>query len=109
MSRTLTLSSAALLLVVVSACDTAQDPISADAVTAPRAQVQLNGFAAPTGLVTIQHGDGDATMWPYTSTGFSTSAQDPVNLIFTGAADPRQIRATLLGLSGSGRPGPLAS
>jgi hypothetical protein len=113
MSRTLGVSAAGLLFVVASACDTAQDPTSADALITnartPSAQVQLSGFAAPSGLVTIQQGDIDATVWPYTSTGFSTTPQDPINLVFTGAADPRQIRATLLGLSGSGRPGPLAS
>jgi hypothetical protein len=112
MSRTLGVSAAGLLFVVASACDTAQDPTSADvAIThaqTPRAEVQLNGFTAPAQLVTIQQGDVDATVWPYTSTGFSTTPQDPINLVFAGAADPRQICATPLALPGSGRPGPLA-
>jgi hypothetical protein len=75
----------------------------------PAAQVQLNGFAAPSGIVTISSGDVEAAVWPYTSTAFSTTPQDPINLVFMGAADPREIRSVLLGLSGSGRPGPLAA
>lgn len=58
--------------------------------------------------MTIAQGDVEASAWPYTSTGFATTGQDPVNIVFIGTADPRQIRATLLGLAGSGRPGPLA-
>jgi hypothetical protein len=108
MSRTSALAAAVVLVVVGSACDSDVSPVATKALAAPKAQVQLNGFAAPSGLVTLTYGDRDATVWPYTSTGFSTTPDDPINLVFTGAADPRQIRAVLLGLSGSGRPGPLA-
>lgn len=38
--------------------------------------------------------------WPYTGTSFNGSPQDPINLIFTGNADPRQIRAALFALDG---------
>ena len=109
MSRKSNVSATVLLSVVVAACDTTQDITAVDHIVAPGAQIQLSGLAAPSGLVTIQQGDIDATVWAYTSTGFSTSPQDPINLVFAGAADPRQIRAMLLGLAGSGRPGPLAS
>jgi hypothetical protein len=100
--------SAIVLLLVSSACAADKDP-SVSELTAPVSQAQLSGFAAPSGIVTVASGDAETEVWPYTSTGFSTSPQDPINLVFTGAADPRQIRATLLSLSGSGRPGPLAA
>src|SRR5688500_3879870 len=103
MSRT----AVAVVALLTTACSTDERSPFAD-ITAPAAQVQLSGFAAPSGIVTITQGDAEALVWPYTSTGFSTTPQDPINLVFLGAADPRQIRSTLLGLSGSGRPGPLA-
>ncbi|MGK2962238.1 MAG: hypothetical protein ACSLFK_08840 [Gemmatimonadaceae bacterium] len=99
--------SAVLVALVAAGCTSDQMPTAPNAAT-PRAGVQLSGFAAPSGTVTIAQGDVEATVWPYTSNGFGTSPQDPINLIFLGTADPREIRATLLGLSGSGRPGPLA-
>jgi hypothetical protein len=99
---------AAVVLVLLSAACNADLGPDARTASAPQKQVQLSGFAAPAGLVTLTTEGEQTEVWPYTSTGFSTSAQDPVNLVFTGAADPRQIRSTLLGLSGSGRPGPLA-
>ena len=95
-------------IALTMACGSDEVPSVAD-VIAPATQVQLSGFAAPSGIVTIVSGDVETAVWPYTSTGFSTTGQDPVNLIFLGEADPRQIRSTLLGLPGSGRPGPLAS
>ncbi len=54
--------------------------------------------AAP--LVTIPVGSGSATILPYLTDDLVTS-QDPVNLVFTGAADPRAIRNALLGLDGT--------
>ena len=99
----------AVVLIVASFACAADHDTSVSEVTAPASQVQLSGFAAPSGIVTVASGDAQADVWPYTSTGFSTSPQDPVNLVFSGAADPRQIRATLMSLPGSGRPGPLAA
>jgi hypothetical protein len=109
MSRMLNVPAAGLLFLVAAGCNDWQDASSSDAITGPVEQVQLSGFAAPSGLIPVQLNDVEATVWPYTSTGFSTSPQDPINLIFAGSADPRQIRSILLGLPGSGRPGPLAA
>lgn len=53
--------------------------------------------AAP--LVTIPVGSGSATILPYLTDDLATS-QDPVNVVFTGLADPRSIRNALLGLDG---------
>jgi hypothetical protein len=95
---------ASVLLVAAAACSDQDRAITGD-ITAPSFD-KVSTFAAPAGLATVA---GNREIWPYTSTGFSTTPQDPINLVFTGASDPRQIRATLLGLSGSGRPGPLAA
>jgi hypothetical protein len=38
-------------------------------------------------------------LWPFTGFGFGQQS-DPVNLIWTGRADPRALRASLLGLDG---------
>src|SRR5689334_22390876 len=98
MSNFSRMAAALLVVVAASACTTDDQPSIASGIAGPSKQVQLNGFTAPSTLVTVA---GDREVWPYTSTGFSTTPQDPINLVFTGAAsDPRQIRATLLGLSG---------
>ena len=99
---------AALVAAPLSFACSPDDGSPVSDLTGPAAQVQLSGFTAPSGLVNITNEGAESSVWPYTSTGFSTTPQDPINLIFLGAADPRQIRSTLLGLSGSGRPGPLA-
>jgi len=54
----------------------------------------------PSGLVTVGYGGENLEFWPYTGTNFSGQPQDPVNLIFFGHADPRDIRAALLALDG---------
>jgi hypothetical protein len=95
-------------VLLIAACNSDESFPVAD-MTAPISPAQLHGLAAPSGIVTVGEGSGATEVWPYTSTGFSTTGQDPINLVFMGAADPREIRATLLSLSGSGRPGPLAA
>lgn len=54
----------------------------------------------PSGLVTVSLGSEQLEFWPYTGTNFSGTPQDPINLIFFGEADPRDIRAALLSLDG---------
>lgn len=56
--------------------------------------------APPSGLVTVNLGSEQLEFWPYTGTNFSGQPQDPINLIFFGEADPRDIRAALLSLDG---------
>jgi hypothetical protein len=58
------------------------------------AQLSAATYPAPAGLVTV---DG-FTFLPYTLDHFETESQDPINLVFTGNVDPRQIRAALLAL-----------
>jgi hypothetical protein len=56
---------------------------------------------APQGLVTISFADHELTCWPYTGATFDGAPGDPVNLVFTGRADPLEIRAALLALDGN--------
>lgn len=57
-------------------------------------------FAAPAELVTLDGGGADVTLWPFTARAFPGSLAGPVNLVFLGDADPRQIRQALLELDG---------
>jgi hypothetical protein len=61
------------------------------------------GKEAPTppNTVTVTLGGQSETIWPYTGNDFSGAASDPINLIFTGTADPRAIRDALLSLDGN--------
>jgi hypothetical protein len=109
MSRVTNQAAAVLLILVAAACDTDRGTPTNDITGPAPARTQHQTEApAPSGIVTLSQGDTETEAWPYTSTGFSTTPQDPVNLVFLGAADPRQIRSTLMSLSGSGRPRPLA-
>lgn len=65
-------------------------------------------YAAPGPLVTVAMADETLEFWPYTGANFEGIPQDPINLIFYGEADPRDIRAALIGLDGdrSGTPFP---
>jgi hypothetical protein len=56
---------------------------------------------APSPLVTVNVGPQSLEFWPYTGTNFSGAPQDPINLIFFGEADPRDIRAALMALDGN--------
>jgi hypothetical protein len=51
-------------------------------------------------LVTIAAGGSDHLIWPYTGIDLAGGAADPVNLVFSGHADPRGIRQALLALDG---------
>jgi hypothetical protein len=55
----------------------------------------------PTELVTIGFLGRELTCWPYTGTLFNDTPADPINLVFTGRANPLQLRAALLALDGN--------
>ena len=60
--------------------------------------------APPAGTAQLDVGGGALDLYPYTLVNFSDAPADrfdPINLVFTGAADPRQIRADLMALDGS--------
>jgi len=56
---------------------------------------------APEALVSIDVGGHAQTVWPYTSADLTDRPSDPLNLVFAGEADPRQIRAALFALDGN--------
>jgi len=60
----------------------------------------MTGARPPSGLVTVAVGDDQLVFWPYTGENYSGQASDPINVIFYGKADPREIRAALLSLDG---------
>jgi hypothetical protein len=91
-----TLAGAVLLLSFVpSACDHGS-PLDSTSTGAP----SLSTAAPPSALVSIPVGNGTLSIWPYTGGDFSGTPQDPINLVFAGHADPREIRNALFGLDG---------
>lgn len=61
----------------------------------------------PASLTTVTAAGSSLTLWPYTATTLAEQPSDPINLIFGGIADPRNIRDALLALDGV-RGGPFA-
>src|SRR6266699_3413332 len=57
------------------------------------------GAPAPSPLVTLPLPGRTLELWPFTGFGFGQQS-DPVNLVWTGHADPRALRAALLSLDG---------
>jgi hypothetical protein len=55
---------------------------------------------APSPLVTVAVGETNLEFWPFTGTNFTSDGHDPINLIFFGMADPRDIREALISLDG---------
>jgi hypothetical protein len=93
-----------LLAVAAAACD---EP---GALLTPPTEAAARGAAsapAPVELVTVDIAGGPLTFWPYINFTPEESPHDPVNLIFTGFADPRNVRAVLMSLDGN-RSGPFA-
>jgi hypothetical protein len=82
------------LAATLAACD-GEGPVSEP--TAPSLSAAV---APPAGLVAVPADGGSLAIWPYTGADFSGTPQDPVNLVFSGRADPRAIRAALFALSG---------
>jgi hypothetical protein len=61
---------------------------------------QSRSATPPAGVIPVALDGAQAELWPYTGADLSGTPQDPINLVFTGQADPRAIRAALLGLGG---------
>lgn len=62
----------------------------------------------PVSLASVTVAGSALTFWPYTATTLAEQPNDPINLIFGGVADPRNIRDALLALDGV-RSGPFAA
>lgn len=92
------LSCVALLMLPACSDDAPTNP-SADA--AKRLDMARQpGDVFPAEQVTVTVDGTPIVFWPYTSTGFEATPVDPINLVFVGKADPLQIRAALMALSG---------
>ena len=59
-----------------------------------------DGQNPPAGLVAVNTGAGSLVYWPFTGNSFDGLGVDPINLVFTGQADPMQVREALLTLDG---------
>ncbi len=89
-----------LAAALVAACD-AGSPARPDL---PSAKSTKQDAPAPPGVITtgIVGMPGTLTFHPYTRTEFAAGEDfDPINLVFLSHADPRTIRAILLGLDGN--------
>jgi hypothetical protein len=82
--------------ICASACSDSTGRLPTD--TAPVAT--RRAVLPSTALVTIPAGPASAAILPYLTDDLATE-RDPVNLVFSGQADPRAIRDALLGLDGT--------
>jgi hypothetical protein len=83
---------------------TSDEPLDSDYALLESAYCPAPDNPPPSPLVTIAAGPKTLDLWPYTSNNFSGQPQDPINIIFVGKADPRDIRAALLSLDGNRTP-----
>jgi hypothetical protein len=85
--------------VLLTACDSIE-PMAGDV---PEPAFAVASAVAPAPLVAVAAGGAERQIWPFTGTNLGTDAHasDPINVIFTGHADPRSIRAALLALDGN--------
>jgi hypothetical protein len=79
----------------------------ASSLLEPAASLAMAGAPAPSPLVWVTLDGTPREIWPFTGTRLSDPVQDPINLIFLGEADPRNVRNALMSLNGS-RMGPFA-
>jgi hypothetical protein len=99
---------ATALLVVTftfTACSDNPDPTTLAPVMQPTAAASFVPSPAP--LVPIAVPGGSQQIWPFTDGNLDRIPSDPINLIFLGEADPRNVRSALMAASGA-RAGPFA-
>lgn len=105
MNRSLpVLTNALIVASLLAACteDGANVAAPAQDASAHLAALQVNnGAPAPAGQVAIEAFGRALTLWPYTGADLSGAPTDPINLVFNGAADPRDVRNALMGLDGN--------
>lgn len=84
-------------------------PSCSDEAGSGKVEQDIGGLTAPCGApvepppleqVSIDFLGEELTCWPYTGTIFAEAPADPINVVFTGQADPLQIRAALMALDG---------
>ena len=86
-----------LATLTLGAC--AGHPAAPTAPSLGRPSAARAGAPAPSPLVTLPLPGRTLELWPFTGFGFGQQS-DPVNLVWTGHADPRALRAALLSLDG---------
>jgi hypothetical protein len=84
-----------LVALILAGCADTEQPLGPD----PEAALLRSGTADP-GLVAIDLGGATRQLWAFASANLETP-DDPINLILSGAADPRNIRNALLALDGN--------
>jgi hypothetical protein len=75
-------------------------PVDSDYALLERAYCPAPDNPPPSPIVTVTAGQKSLDFWPFTGTNFAGQPQDPINIIFVGKADPRDIRAALMSLNG---------
>ena len=95
-SRSIVPGTALVLVGLVAGCSEDGSPLGP--LTAPS---QHAVAVPPAALASVTAGGVSLSLWPYTGSDFAGTPQDPVNLVFTGQADPRAIRAALFALPGN--------
>ncbi len=106
MSMVSTRVAALSLIAVLAACS--DNPQASLQEPEPEARAARLVTAAPAPLVPITVAGNTMRVFPYLVDDLTSTPRDPVNLVFTGQADPRAIRATLMSLDGNRAGSPLA-
>lgn len=84
----------------LSGCSDGEAGLPTAATAASPSLAAKPGAPAPSPLVTVGLAGSSLTLWPFTGADLSGAPVDPVNLLFTGEADVRSLRAALLNLDG---------
>jgi hypothetical protein len=109
MTRMTVAETCLLLSLLVFGCDRSVGPASQpDVITGIDGEVAqlaasvhpVFNTAPPSPLVDVSVGPDTLRLWPYVGRNYSGEPQDPVNIIFFGKTDPRDIRASLMALDG---------
>jgi hypothetical protein len=91
-----------VMLVVFIGCDTSNilSPDPGDDNQMSQTTPLYRACPPPPGVVSIDALGQTLTLWPYIGADLLGDPHDPVNLIFIGEADPRDLRQALLSLDG---------
>ncbi len=96
-----------MLVASMTGCENAVEPqMPVDSLDSEISELETTAnkygaYAPPASpLVTVSVGEDNLAFWPYSGNDFSSNPVCPINLIFIGEADPRDIRAALFSLDG---------
>jgi hypothetical protein len=110
MKTTHTIVAVALVVaMILVGCSKSSDPIGSSSQATEQVpeleELQAcawprSNYQAPSPTVRVEVGTESVDFWPYTGVSLTSEPKDPINLVFFGETDPRDIRAALLGLDG---------